>query len=363
MATAVLLECTCLQPLPSSLPLALTPSTSCFSSLHFTFYSFLDPYDIITLLPNKDMSPKKRNSTKGSIIFHAPIQPGLFSSENYVTDSQIDMAIRRSPPQPSVEPNNSSKNQREESNEGRKSPKPTPPPRPDRLSCPSIRRLQAKMETENRQTRETMEQLLNTENGFIKELEKVLNQHDVAEQRRRERLHKQWTERQWLPLQKQLHQRVSSCSAIDIKRRQSCYSHFLQHCNSKGHVFLDTYNLKEYDPFFHTLKSSHHLKLTEMKNSIKEAWMPHSTEADSSKSSRQDKPPYHFQSSLVSSRSVSCTQRRTPSSYTTSTSTNKEGTAAKGTCSSRFEKIPCHTDTKYRDCHRSDRWFSPRSEL
>lgn len=308
------------------------------------------------------MSPKKRNSTKGFIIFHAPIQPGLFSSQNDVTHTQIDVAIMRSPPQPSVKPNNSSKDQREGANEPHKSPRPTHTLRRDRLSCPSIRRLQAKMETENRETRETMEHLLNTENGFIKELEKVLNQHDAAERRRRELLHKQWTERLWLPLQKHLHQRVSSCGAIDIKRRQSFYSHFLQHCNSKGYVFLDTYNLNEYDPFFQPLKNSPHRKSTEMNNSIKEAWTPDSTEADSTKSSRRGKLPHHFQSSLVSSRSVmSDTQRRTPFSYTTST--NREGKALRGTLSCRFDKVPCHIDTKFRDCHRSDCWFSPRSEF
>lgn len=311
-----------------------------------------------------DMSPKKRNSTKGFIIFHAPIQPGLFSSENYVTDSQIDVTIMRSPLQPSVNPNNSSKDQREGSIEAHKSPRPAQTLRRDRLSCPSIRRLQAKMEAENKQTRETMEHLLNTENGFIKELEKVLNQHDVAELRRRELLHKQWTERRWLPLQKHLHQRVSSCGATDIKRRQSFYSHFLQHCNSKGCVFLDIYNLKEYDPFFHPLKNSHHLKLTEGRNSVKEAWTSDSTEADSSKSSRKGRLPHHFQPSLVSSRSVTPnTQQRTPSSYTASTSTNKEGKAVRGTVSSRFDKTPCHIDSKYRDFHRSDCWFSPRSEF
>lgn len=365
----------------------------------------------ICFLFKTDMSPKKRNSTKGFVIFHAPIQPGLFSSENDVTHSQIDVAIMRRPPQPSVKPNNSSKDQRGGSNEAHKSPRLTHTLRQDRLSCPSIRRLQAKMETENRQTRETMEHLLNTENGFIKELEKVLSQHDVAERRRRELLHKQWTERLWLPLQKYLHQRVSSCGATDIKRRQSFYSHFLQHCNSKvtrhminasqlremsalcllliifqGYVFLDTYNLKEYDPFFHASKNSHQLKLTEMKNSIKEAWMPDSTEAgnshekaitvhrcnrlisffplDSSKSSRQGKLPYHFQSSLVSSRSLmSNTKQSASSTYTASTLTNKEGKAVRGTLSSRFDMVPCHIDTKYRDCHRSNYWFSPRSEF
>lgn len=167
-----------------------------------------------------------------------------------------------------------------------------------------------------------MEHLLNTENNLIKELEKVLKRHDVAERRRRELLHKQWTERLWVPLQKQLHQRVSCCGDGDIKRRQSFYSHFLQHCNSKGYVFLDTYNLKEYDPFFQPLTKSHHLKLNETKNGLKEAWTPNSFEADSTNTSRQGNQSHHFQSSLLSSRSMmSSSKQRTLSSCPTSTFT------------------------------------------
>lgn len=299
------------------------------------------------------MSPKKRSSTKGFIIFHTPIQPGLFSSENYTTDSQIDVAVMRSPPRSNVTPNNSSKDLREGTNEAHQSARPTQLHRQHRLSCPSIRRLQAKVENENQHTRNALEQLLNTENGFIKELEKVLNQHDVAERRRRELLHKQWTERLWLPLQKQLHQRVSSCGAIDMKRRQSLYNHFLQHCNSKGYVFLDTYNLQEYNPFFRPLKKSHHQKLTEKKTTPKEAWMPNSTEADSTDSSRKEgKRPHHVHSSLVSSSfmTFSTQQQGIQTCYTSSESTKTESKAMRRTLS-RFQKNPCHVEKKHRGCH------------
>lgn len=136
--------------------------------------------------------------------------------------------------------------------------------------------MQAKMEAENQQRREIIQPLVDTENVFLKvrcsekiissnlcflvlsnsiffspcpffcllcpcwlkcvfmeELESFLNQREVAELRRRELLHKHWTERVWMPLQRRVEQCVSSCTAEETKRRQSLYSHYLHHCNSK----------------------------------------------------------------------------------------------------------------------------------
>ncbi|XP_055005424.1 protein FAM228A isoform X2 [Boleophthalmus pectinirostris] len=267
------------------------------------------------------MSPK-RICPKGFITFHTPIHRGLFLPENYTIDSQVDVKNMKSPSQPMVRLNLNSKSKREGSNEAYKSTKSTQPHRLERRSCPSLRRLQAKMDTENHQMKETMELLLNTEMGFVK-LEDVLNQHDIAEQRRRELLHKDWTEHIWMPLQKHLNQHVSSCGAMDIKRRQGLYSQYLQHCNRKGYVFLDTYNPDEYDPFLHHLKKSHYSKLAEMKDRPREAWTSTSLETDTKNSSRQDdKLPHHYQSSLVSSSPVTpSTRYGTPSTYSLSTST------------------------------------------
>lgn len=68
---------------------------------------------------------------------------------------------------------------------------------------------------------------------FMEELERFLSQRDVAELRRRELLHKRWTERVWFPLQRRVEEHVSSRGPAEAKRRQSLYSHYLHHCNTK----------------------------------------------------------------------------------------------------------------------------------
>uniref|UniRef100_A0A3B4UDL5 Uncharacterized protein n=1 Tax=Seriola dumerili TaxID=41447 RepID=A0A3B4UDL5_SERDU len=84
---------------------------------------------------------------------------------------------------------------------------------------------------------------------------------DVTQLRRRELLHKRWTERVWFPLQRRVEEHVSSCSTLEVKRRQSLYSRYLQHCNTKGFVFLETYDLKEYNPFLLNIKKPQYFKV------------------------------------------------------------------------------------------------------
>ncbi|KAF3702762.1 hypothetical protein EXN66_Car018450 [Channa argus] len=93
-------------------------------------------------------------------------------------------------------------------------------PKQECLPHTTHRELQAKMEAENRQWRKTIKPLLDTENAllkvsqkdslasvtclifvFIEELETFLSQRDTTQLRRKELLHKHWTERVWFPLQ------------------------------------------------------------------------------------------------------------------------------------------------------------------
>lgn len=69
--------------------------------------------------------------------------------------------------------------------------------------------------------------------AFMEELERFLSQRDVAELRRRELQHKRWTERVWIPIQRKVEEHVSSCSPVELKRRQSLYTHYIHHCNAK----------------------------------------------------------------------------------------------------------------------------------
>lgn len=313
------------------------------------------------------MSPKNKFGAKGVITFHTPINRDLFISEISTADLQNNRASIRSYSQPSAKSSPSRRNQRSGSSEVH-----NPPSRTshtlsqDRSIHTSIRRLQKRMERDKQQISQTMHDSLNTENSFIKELEMFLNHHDLVERRRKELLHKDWTEHLWLPLQKNLNQRVSSCS-IDIKRRQSLYSHFLQHCNSKGYVFLDTYNQKEYDPFLCHLKPEpHNHKCAEIKARPKDAWTAESFEMDSKMSSRQeDKLSQHFHTSLVLSSSVGSLYRsnqQTPSSSPASTSTpftTKTPTENSGKIKhSRSDNILCCTDPKNARLHRPNYLFS-----
>jgi len=67
----------------------------------------------------------------------------------------------------------------------------------------------------------------------VEDLERFLRHRDVTELRRRELLHKRWTERVWFPLQRRLEEHASSRGPAAAKRRQSLYGHYLHHCNTK----------------------------------------------------------------------------------------------------------------------------------
>ncbi|KAM4522214.1 protein FAM228A isoform 2-T2 [Odontesthes bonariensis] len=116
------------------------------------------------------------------------------------------------------------------------------------LSHTSLRQLQGKMEAENQHAQEIIQHLLDTENGFMK-LEFFLCQREEVELRRRELLHKHWTEHVWFPLEKRVEVHVSRCGPVEAERRQNMYSHYLRHCDSQ----LKTDNTK--DPSYrHLLK-------------------------------------------------------------------------------------------------------------
>ncbi|KAM8831572.1 protein FAM228A isoform 4-T5 [Spinachia spinachia] len=115
----------------------------------------------------------------------------------------------------------------------------------------SLGRLEAQMDT-----------LLDTERGLVKDLERFLSQRRVTELRRTELMHKRWTEREWLPLQRRVEERASTRGPAALKRRRSSYSHYLHHCNTKGFVFLDIFDLREYNPFRGDIKTPPLIKLS-----------------------------------------------------------------------------------------------------
>ncbi|XP_032441039.1 protein FAM228A isoform X2 [Xiphophorus hellerii] len=103
----------------------------------------------------------------------------------------------------------------------------------DQLCHPSFRQLQAKIKEENEEVQELLERLSNRENGFMKEKESFLTQRNIEELRKKELIHKRWTENVWFPIQMRVENHTSSCYFMDSMRHQIMHSHYLLHCQSK----------------------------------------------------------------------------------------------------------------------------------
>ncbi|XP_051264106.1 protein FAM228A isoform X2 [Dicentrarchus labrax] len=304
------------------------------------------------------MSPRRRNTARGVITFHTPFPVSLLESQECTSDVKDATESRKSPSQPRSTGKSVRAWKRDEASPSG----PQPCAKQDWLSHTSLRRLQAKLDAENQRAEEIIQPLLNTENGFVK-LEKFLSQRDVTELRRRELQHKRWTERVWFPLQRRLEEHVSSCSPVEARRRQRLYSHYLHHCNTKGFVFLETYDLREYNPFL--FKQPHYFKLSpadfkdplylQIHEILKEKRTVRSCEAGCKhKLPQSDRP--HRESSQAD------TLLQASSNYPVSTSGKTPvKDEAEGRKSSRLDTIPHHiraTATPDGRCHQTGCWLS-----
>ncbi|KAM3603323.1 uncharacterized protein V6R79_020325 [Siganus canaliculatus] len=196
---------------------------------------------------------KTKKQAMGVIQFHTSLPVGLMKSQ--VCKAEDATESRTGPFQPNVRMKSSSV-KAEEKDEASPSKS-----RQERLSLTSLRQVQATAKAEHEQAKEIIQPLLDTANGFVKELELSLSRWDVAEMRRRELQHKRWTERIWFPLQWRVEEHVSSCGPKEVKRQQSLYSDYLHYCNTKGFVFLETWDLREYNPFLLNIKRPHSFKV------------------------------------------------------------------------------------------------------
>ncbi|KAJ8356477.1 hypothetical protein SKAU_G00192710 [Synaphobranchus kaupii] len=71
--------------------------------------------------------------------------------------------------------------------------------------------------------------MLDTEKGFVKDLDSYLSHRGTLELRKKELLHMRWTERVWMPIQKNI--RDHQC--VDEEKMRSAILHYLEHCNTK----------------------------------------------------------------------------------------------------------------------------------
>ncbi|XP_036406211.1 protein FAM228A [Megalops cyprinoides] len=120
----------------------------------------------------------------------------------------------------------------------------------------------ANLETENREARLITQPLLDTENGFVKDLDSYLSHRGTLELRKRELLHKRWTERVWAPIQKSIEEHLSLCCCEEAERMRSALLHYVEYCNAKGFVSLEDYDPNEYDPFLHHINRPHYFKVS-----------------------------------------------------------------------------------------------------
>ncbi|XP_032398391.1 protein FAM228A isoform X2 [Etheostoma spectabile] len=308
------------------------------------------------------MSSKKNSTASGVITFHSPFHVSLIKSEEC-------MDIGKSPSQPSKRTRSTSKCVRAEKKDESSPSGPQPGATQHRLSHTSLRRLQAKMEDDNQQVKATIQAILDTENGFMK-LERFLSQRDITELRRRELLHKRWTERVWFPLQRRVEKHVSSCSPVAVKRHLSLYRQYLHQCNTKGVVLLESYDLREYNPFLLHNKKPHYIKLRtadvkdplylQLHERLKEKRTARSCEEGCQR--QVEKQP---QSDRPLSESVT-SQANMPlhaSSNHPVTASRKTPVVdeTEGRKSSRINTIPCRLRTFVTPngmCHQTGCWFS-----
>ncbi|XP_035278392.1 protein FAM228A isoform X1 [Anguilla anguilla] len=130
------------------------------------------------------------------------------------------------------------------------------------LSHSSIGRLQAIVEHENQEARLITWPMVDTEKGFVKDLDSYLSHRGTLELRKKELLHMRWTERVWMPIQKNIRDHHLLCQGKEAEKMRSAVLHYLEHCNTKGFVSLESYDPNEYDPFLHLISGPRYFKVS-----------------------------------------------------------------------------------------------------
>ncbi|KAM9053460.1 protein FAM228A [Megaptera novaeangliae] len=102
--------------------------------------------------------------------------------------------------------------------------------------------------------------ILFRENYVAKRLDTYFQHLDVFKERRKELLHKKWTENVAKPLQR-IMEKVISYKGLE-KTKQENSEYFLKHTNKMEIIFGDFYDLEVYNPFYMTKKDSNYGKVT-----------------------------------------------------------------------------------------------------
>ncbi|XP_045196887.1 protein FAM228B-like isoform X4 [Mercenaria mercenaria] len=107
--------------------------------------------------------------------------------------------------------------------------------------------FEEKSDLESKAARQLYSPLLQTENTFVKDVEDYITRRDVTDLRKKEVLHKNWSERVYKPLRKKIIEAMDSNDWPEVDRRKrELHRQYLEFTNAKGHVFLDTIDPEEY---------------------------------------------------------------------------------------------------------------------
>ncbi|XP_072551263.1 protein FAM228A isoform X2 [Salminus brasiliensis] len=89
------------------------------------------------------------------------------------------------------------------------------------------------------------------------DLELYLDHRDTLALRKRELLHKCWTECVWRPIQRSVKQRFTHTCCEGAEPMNAMLAHYINYCNTKGFVSLENYDPKEYEPFLLHISRPH----------------------------------------------------------------------------------------------------------
>ncbi|XP_073673261.1 protein FAM228A [Garra rufa] len=130
------------------------------------------------------------------------------------------------------------------------------------LSLNSKKQLLEQLHSEQQDVDAIIQPLLVTEAGFIKNLDHYLIHKDTLDLRKRKLLHKRWTQSVSLPVQQSIERHFAHNGYTETQKMRSMHAHYINYCNAKGFVFLESYDPLEYNPFLHHFNTPHYRKIS-----------------------------------------------------------------------------------------------------
>ncbi|XP_002739880.3 protein FAM228B-like [Saccoglossus kowalevskii] len=115
------------------------------------------------------------------------------------------------------------------------------------ISEKSVRHIQEKADPERLETKKLYMSLLDEEDGFVKDIDEFVTNKDYLDLRKKEMLHKKWSERVYEPLQKQIYREMKVQYPGVESRKRNLHDNYVDYCNRRP-VFLDTMSKNDYNP-------------------------------------------------------------------------------------------------------------------